>query len=75
MRGAGLGTQLIRELTGWGRSEFGVRELSLFVYFHNEAAHRLYLRLGFREAQYPGERLPFMTNSRYMVATKLQENP
>lgn len=75
MRGRGLGTRLIRELTTWGLAEFGDRELSLFVNVSNEAAHRLYLRLGFREVPYPGERTPFMANSRYMVAAALKEIP
>ena len=75
MRGRGLGTRLIRELTAWGLAEFGKRELSLFVNTNNEAAHRLYLRLGFHEAPYPEERSPFMANSRYMVATDLRQTP
>jgi RimJ/RimL family protein N-acetyltransferase len=74
MRGGGLGTRLIRELTAWGFAEFGARELSLFVSMNNEAAHRLYLRLGFRETAYP-EPTPFMENSRYMIATGLRETP
>ena len=72
MRGGGLGTRLIRELTAWGLAEYGDRELSLFVNLGNEAARRLYLRLGFREVPYPGERTPFVENSRYMIATKLK---
>ena len=75
MRGSGLGTQLIRELTAWGLGEFGDRELSLFVNQDNERAHLLYLRLGFREVPYPGERSPFMANSRYMIATGLRQSP
>jgi ribosomal protein S18 acetylase RimI-like enzyme len=75
MRGSGLGTQLIRELTAWGLGEFGDRELSLFVKQSNERAHLLYLRLGFREVPYPGERSPFMANSRYMIATGLRQSP
>ena len=75
MRGGGLGTQLVRELTAWGLAEFGDRELSLFVDQSNERAHLLYLRLGFREVPYPGERSPFMANSRYMIATGLRQGP
>jgi ribosomal protein S18 acetylase RimI-like enzyme len=75
MRGGGLGTRLIRELTAWGLKEFGDRELSLFVKLNNERAHQLYLRLGFHEAPYPGEPSPFMANSRYMIATQLRQDP
>ena len=75
MRGRGLGTRLIRDLTAWGLAEYGSRELSLFVNKNNVAAHRLYLRLGFREVPYPGEPTPFMANSRYMVATELRQGP
>jgi RimJ/RimL family protein N-acetyltransferase len=66
-RGRGLGTRLIRELADWGRLQFGPRELSLFVMRYNEAAHRLYLRLGFREATYPDP--SFMAESHYMIAS------
>jgi ribosomal protein S18 acetylase RimI-like enzyme len=69
LRGGGLGTRLFREMARWGTAEFGKREYSLFVRRDNEAAHRLYLRLGFREAPYPDPAL--MTDSRYMVATEL----
>ena len=72
MRGRGLGTRLIRELTAWGLAEYGSRELSLFVNRNNVEAHRLYLRLGFHEASYP-EPTPFMTNSHYMIAAALKE--
>ena len=75
VRGCGLGTRLIRELTAWGLAEFGDRELSLFVKQSNERAYQLYLRLGFREVPYPGERSPFMANSRYMIATELRQTP
>ena len=75
VRGRGLGTRLIRELTAWGLAEFGDRELSLFVKQSNERAYQLYLRLGFREVSYPGERSPFMANSRYMIATELRQTP
>jgi predicted GNAT family acetyltransferase len=74
MRCQGFGTRLIRELTAWGLAEYGSRELSLFVNRNNVAAHRLYLRLGFREATYP-EPTPFMANSHYMIATELRQTP
>ena len=49
-RGQGLGTRLIRELSGWGLGEFGSRELSLFVNRNNVDAIRLYRRLGFTDS-------------------------
>jgi ribosomal protein S18 acetylase RimI-like enzyme len=73
LRGGGHGTRLLREMARWGIAEFGERELSLFVRRDNEAAHRLYLRLGFREAAYPDP--AFMTDSRYMIAANLLEAP
>jgi ribosomal protein S18 acetylase RimI-like enzyme len=69
LRGGGLGTRLLCEMAREGLAKFGQRELSLFVRRDNEAAHRLYQRLGFREAPYP-ER-GFMTDSRYMIAASL----
>jgi ribosomal protein S18 acetylase RimI-like enzyme len=68
-RGAGLGTRLFREMAAWGRAEFGERQLSLFVLKGNEAAHRLYLRLGFRVVPYPE---PFMPDAHYMIADRLE---
>jgi ribosomal protein S18 acetylase RimI-like enzyme len=66
-RGQGLGTRLFREMAAWGLAEFGPRELSLFVNRDNAAAHRLYLRLGFRDAPYP-EAMPQGMDAHYMVA-------
>lgn len=66
LRGGGHGTRLFREMARWGIAEFGERELSLFVRRDNEAAYRLYLRLGFHEVPYPDP--DFMTDSRYMIA-------
>ncbi len=71
LRGGGLGTRLLCEMAREGLAKFGARELSLFVRRDNEAAHRLYLRLGFREAPYPDP--AFMTDSRYMIARSLPE--
>lgn len=71
LRGGGHGTRLLREMARRGTAEFGARELSLFVRRDNEAAHRLYLRLGFREVPYPDP--AFMTDSRYMIAANLLE--
>ena len=69
-RGQGLGTRLFREMADWGLAEFGPRELSLFVDKTNTDARRLYLRLGFREAQYP-EAMPPGMDVHYMIATRL----
>ncbi len=69
VRGTGLGTRLLREIAREGIAKFGDRELSLFVCRDNEAAHRLYLRLGFLEVPYPDPE--FMKDSRYMVAQAL----
>lgn len=73
LRSGGLGTRLFREMAREGIAQFGERELSLFVRRDNEAAHRLYLRLGFREVPYPDP--SFLTDSRYMIATSLTEAP
>jgi hypothetical protein len=67
----GLGTRLLREMARWGLDEFGPRELSLFVRRDNEAAHRLYLRLGFREVPCPDP--TSLADSRYMIAPNLPE--
>lgn len=68
-RGGGLGTRLFREMAAWGLAEFGDRQLSLFVLKGNEAAYRLYLRLGFRVVPYPE---PFMPSAHYMIADRLE---
>jgi ribosomal protein S18 acetylase RimI-like enzyme len=65
-RGQGIGTLLLAEMAAWGQARFGPRELSLFVKHDNEAAHRLYRRLGFREAPYPDP--AFMPDAHYMIA-------
>ena len=72
-RGQGHGTRLFREMAGWGRAEFGPRELSLFVNKTNTEAHRLYLRLGFREMPYP-EAIPPGMDAHYMVAPRLLDS-
>ena len=73
-RGQGHGTRLIREMAAWGLSEFGPRELSLFVNKDNAEARRLYLRLGFREMPYP-EAMPHGMDAHYMIATRLPHPP
>ncbi len=57
-------------MAGWGRAEFGPREFSLFVNKTNTEAHRLYLRLGFREVPYP-EAMPHGMDAHYMIAPRL----
>jgi len=69
-RGQGLGTRLFREMADWGLAEFGPRELSLFVDKTNTDARRLYLRLGFREVEYP-EAMPPGMDVHYMIAPRL----
>ena len=66
LRGLGLGTRILQEMAVWGQQRFGPRELSLFVKHDNEAAHRLYRRLGFREAPYPDP--AFAAGMHYMIA-------
>lgn len=64
-RGQGLGAFLVRGLCRCGGQELGVQECSLFVLPDNAPAQRLYRRLGFAEATYPGETPPYGI---YMVA-------
>ncbi len=65
-RGQGVGTRLLREMAECGQETFGPRELSLFVMHDNEAAHRLYRRLGYRETPYPDP--SFLPDAHYMIA-------
>lgn len=65
-RGQGLGAGLISSLATMGSAELGAQECSLFVSNNNERAERLYERLGFTRAPYPGtDSIP---RSHYMVA-------
>jgi ribosomal protein S18 acetylase RimI-like enzyme len=70
-RGEGLGSRLFRDMADWGRARFGPRELSLFVNRDNNEAHRLYLRLGFRETPYPEP--DFLPDAHYMIADRMRE--
>jgi len=70
-RGRGVGSRLFREMADWGREQFGPRELSLFVDRGNLQAHRLYLRLGFRETPYPDPTL--LPNAHYMIADRMRD--
>jgi ribosomal protein S18 acetylase RimI-like enzyme len=63
-RGSGCGTALVRELSAAGRAALGVSGDSLFVLEHNQAAYRLYRRLGFADATYPA---PLPPAHRYLV--------
>lgn len=68
-RSQGLGARLLLEMADWGRARFGPRELSLFVDDDNARAHRLYLRLGFREIPYPDP--GFLPSARYLIADRI----
>ena len=68
-RNQGLGSRLLLEMADWGRARFGPRELSLFVDDDNAPAHRLYLRLGFREIPYPDP--GFLPSARYLIADRI----
>jgi len=47
-RGQGIGTQLLRAAQDWARQGGVVARIELSLYARNEAARRLYERLGFR---------------------------
>lgn len=66
-RGHGLGAFLVRGLCRRGGRKLGIGECSLFVLPDNLPAARLYRRLGFAEATYPGEIPPYGV---YMVAAR-----
>jgi len=65
-RGRALGAVLIRELCQRGCAELNVDHCSLFVLTSNTPAMRLYTRLGFKEALYPGE-MPDIEGCIYML--------
>ena len=64
-RGLGLGHRLLAALMSEGRTTFGDRDFSLFVYPDNSAAIACYTKAGFRDAEPPdGDGLP---GCRYLV--------
>ena len=65
-RGRALGEFLIRELCRIGCRELNVKDCSLFVMDSNASALKLYRRLGFTDAQYPGE-MSALAGVTYMV--------
>jgi uncharacterized protein YndB with AHSA1/START domain len=58
---------LVRALAAHGCAALGVRECSLFVLASNTPARRLYARLGFGDAEYPGV-MPALDDCLYLVA-------
>lgn len=64
-RGQGIATRLISELSQIGLRSLGLTSLSLFVLADNQAALKLYKKLGFIEKTYP-EQLP-IDNCLYLV--------
>ena len=71
LRGRGIGSALVRELSERGRAELGTDSCSLFVLPGNERAMRLYSRLGFEARPYPGPASVF-EGCTYMVASSLE---
>jgi ribosomal protein S18 acetylase RimI-like enzyme len=71
LRGRGIGSTLVRELTRRGVCDLGVDSCSLFVLPGNERAARLYRRLGFSAQPYP-EPEPAFDACIYMVAPGLK---
>jgi ribosomal protein S18 acetylase RimI-like enzyme len=65
-RGRGAGAVLIRELLRRSCRALATRECSLFVLESNTAARRLYTRLGFAPAPYPGGAIP-LADCLYLV--------
>jgi ribosomal protein S18 acetylase RimI-like enzyme len=67
-RGRALGEFLIRELCRIGCRELNAKDCSLFVMDSNAPALKLYRRLGFVDAQYPGN-MPSLAGVIYMVVS------
>jgi len=67
LRGNGWGSQLLSALIDLGSAALRVDQCSLFVSADNQPAARLYKRLGFEEAPYPGPE-PAIHNVLYLIA-------
>jgi len=67
LRGSGWGSQLLSALIDLGSTALRVDRCSLFVSADNQRAARLYKRLGFAEAPYPGPE-PAIPEVLYLIA-------
>ena len=65
LRGKGIVSHLIKQLSIFGKSDLRTDSCSLFVLGHNESAIQAYTKLGFSMAEYP-EEIP-LKNCFYMV--------
>ena len=65
LRGKGIASHLIKQLSIFGKSDLRTDSCSLFVLGHNESAIQAYTKLGFSMAEYP-EEIP-LENCFYMV--------
>lgn len=65
LRGQGIASHLISQLSVLGKSDLSTESCSLFVLGHNESAIQAYTKLGFSMADYP-EKMP-LENCFYMV--------
>lgn len=65
LRGQGIASHLISQLSVLGKSDLSTESCSLFVLGHNESAIQAYTKLGFSIADYP-EKMP-LENCFYMV--------
>jgi ribosomal protein S18 acetylase RimI-like enzyme len=65
LRGKGIASHLIKQLSICGKSDLRTDSCSLFVLGHNERAIQAYTKLGFSMADYP-EKIP-LENCFYMV--------
>jgi ribosomal protein S18 acetylase RimI-like enzyme len=67
LRGNGWGSELLSALIDLGSAALRVDQCSLFVSADNQPAARLYRRLGFAQAPYPGPE-PAMHDVLYLIA-------
>lgn len=65
LRGKGIASHLIKQLSIFGKSDLRTDSCSLFVLGHNESAIQAYTKLGFSMVEYP-EEIP-LKNCFYMV--------